>query len=91
VVILTHPFEFIKGDRAEPRLTARQPSESEPVAANLPVHRGQSSDFEAVSFASAAPSWLEGAPVAEPGLEGAASLRASPHGENKANDLIPAI
>lgn len=91
VVILTHPFEFIKGDRADPathrvnRVNQRRLQQTCKFIADNP------SDFEAVSFASAAPGWLESASVADPDLRAPLVSVLARMAENKANDWISAI
>ncbi|HZF43741.1 MAG TPA: hypothetical protein VEZ48_10065 [Sphingomonadaceae bacterium] len=91
VVILTHPFEFIKGERANPASHRVNRVNQSRLQQTCQFIADNPSDFEAVSFASAAPGWLEGAPVADPDLKAPLLSVLARMAENKANDLIPAI
>ncbi len=91
VVLLTHPFEFIKGDRLEPsrqrvnRINQRRLAR---LCAFLAEHDDQ---FESVSFAEAGPGWLLAPDEPEPRLHAPLLPVLGRMVENKANDLIPVL
>ena len=91
VVLLTHPFEFVKGDRLDPsarrvnRVNQRRLQRMCEFLASHPA------EFEAVSFAGAAPGWLNGGPAPAPALKAPLLPVLARIAENKANDLIPAF
>jgi hypothetical protein len=88
VVLLTHPFEFIKGDRLDPARQRRNrinQSRLERLCAFLAENDGE---FESVSFARAAPAWLAAPDQPEPSLSAPLLPVIGRMVENKANDLI---
>jgi peptidoglycan/xylan/chitin deacetylase (PgdA/CDA1 family) len=91
VVLLTHPFEFVKGDRLEPaqqrsnRINQRR---LQRMCAFLARHP---EEFETTSFAAAAPGWLVGGDVPEPELRAPLVPVLARMAENKANDLVRAL
>jgi peptidoglycan/xylan/chitin deacetylase (PgdA/CDA1 family) len=91
LVLLTHPFEFIKGDRLNPahqRANRINQRRLERLCAFLADH---DDEFESVSFGSAAPAWLAAAEEPEPRLYAPLLPALGRMVENKANDLIPAL
>jgi peptidoglycan/xylan/chitin deacetylase (PgdA/CDA1 family) len=91
VVLLTHPFEFIKGDRLDParckpnRINQRRLERMCEFIASNP------DEFEAVSFHEAAPGWLAAADVPEPALRAPLLPVLARMAENKANDVVWAL
>jgi hypothetical protein len=91
IVLLTHPFEFIKGDRLDPsrqqvnRINQRR---LEQLCAFLAKHADQ---YESVSFGDAAAGWLAGADEPEPHLSTPLLPVLGRMVENKANDLFAAL
>ena len=91
IVLLTHPFEFIKGDRLDPasqrpnRINQRR---LERLCAFLAEHDDK---FESVSFGQAAAGWLAAPEEPEPRLYAPLLPTLARMVENKANDLIPAL
>jgi hypothetical protein len=91
LVLLTHPFEFIKGDRLDPeRQRANRVNQRrlERLCAFLAANRDE---FDAPSFAEAAPGWLATPDVAEPHLATPLWPAVRRAVENRANDLIAAL
>lgn len=91
VVLLTHPFEFIKGDRDEParqRTNRINQRRMERLCAFLAEHQAE---FTAVSFAQAAPAWLAAPPVPSPSLRAPLLPVLSRMVQNRVNDLVPAL
>ncbi len=91
LVLLTHPVEFIKGDRLDParqRTNRVNQRRLERLCAFLAAHRDE---FDAPSFAEAAPGWLAAAEAAEPQLATPLWPAVGRAVENRANDLIPAL
>ncbi len=91
LVLLTHPFEFIKGDRLDParqRVNRINQRRLERLCAFLAEHDDQ---FESVSFAQAEPGWLASSDQPEPQLRAPLLPVLGRMVENKANDLIPAL
>ena len=88
VVLLTHPFEFIKGDRLDPARQRRNrinQTRMERLCAFLEEHDG---DFESASFGGAAGGWLAAPDVDEPRLAAPLPRVLARMVENKANDLV---
>ncbi|HEX8443987.1 MAG TPA: hypothetical protein VF631_10120 [Allosphingosinicella sp.] len=91
IVLLTHPFEFIKGDRLDParqRVNRINQRRLERLCAFLADHDGE---FESASFAQAARGWLAAPDEPEPRLHAPLLPVLGRMVENKANDLIPAL
>ncbi|HEX8401241.1 MAG TPA: hypothetical protein VF628_06000 [Allosphingosinicella sp.] len=91
VVLLTHPFEFIKGDRLDParqRVNRVNQRRLERLCAFLADHDDA---FESVSFADAAPGWLAAPEMPEPQLTVPLLPVLGRMVQNKANDLLPAL
>jgi hypothetical protein len=91
VVLLTHPFEFVKGDRLEParqRANRINQRRLRRMCAFLARH---SDEFEAVSFSSAAPGWLAGGEVPERELRSPLAPMLARIAVNKMNDLVRAL
>jgi peptidoglycan/xylan/chitin deacetylase (PgdA/CDA1 family) len=91
IVLLTHPFEFIKGDRLDParqRANRINQRRLERLCAFLAEHDDA---FESVSFAGAGPAWLAAPDRAEPDLHAPLLPVLGRIVENKANDLIAAL
>jgi hypothetical protein len=91
VVLLTHPFEFIKGDRLDPARQRRNrinQRRMERLCAFIAEHP---EDFEAVSFGQAAAGWLAAPDVPEPALSAPLPRVLARMIENKANDLVAAL
>lgn len=91
VVLLTHPFEFVKGDRldqARQRTNRVNQSRLRRMCAFIAAHPAQ---FEAVSFGGAAPGWLASAPAPSPELKAPLLPVLARMAENRANDLIRAF
>lgn len=91
IVLLTHPFEFVKGDRLDPARRRRNrinQQRLERLCAFLAEHP---EDYEAVSFAGAAPGWLVAPDSPEPRLQVPLPRAIARMIENKANDLLPAL
>lgn len=91
IVMLTHPFEFVKGDRSDPaglRRNRINQARIERLCAFLADH---SDEFESVSFGAAASGWLASPDVAEPRLAAPLPRVLARMIENKANDLVAAL
>lgn len=91
VVLLTHPFEFIKGDRLDPvrqRTNRINKRRMEQMCAFI---AGHPEEFAAVSFGQAAASWLATPDVPSPSLRAPLLPVLSRMVQNRANDLVPAL
>lgn len=91
VVLLTHPFEFIKGDRLDlsrQRANRINKRRMERVCAFIAGHPGE---FTAVSFGQATPGWLAAPDVPSPALRAPLWPVLSRMVQNRANDLVPAL
>ena len=91
VVVITHPFEFIKGPRGE--ADKRQPNRInqarlERLCRFIAAHP---EDFTSASFGAAGPAWLEAAPQDQPDFSAPLLPVLARMVQNKANDLIPAL
>lgn len=91
IVVITHPFEFIKGGRTAG--DKRQPNRInkarlERLCRFLSEHP---EDFTSASFGQAGPAWLEAAPLDQPNLTAPLLPVLGRMVENKANDLVPAL
>ena len=89
-MLMTHPFEFIKrrhlgpaGQRAN-RINKRRLERLCEFIARRPA------DFTAVSFAKAAPGWLETESVPDPALKAPLAAVLTRTLMNMTNDFIPA-
>lgn len=91
VVLLTHPFEFVKGDRLDPAAQRRNRVNQRRLQRTCAFIAAHPDEFDAVSFADAAPGWLSGAPEPAPSLRAPLLPVLARIAENKANDLIPAF
>lgn len=88
VVVLTHPFEFVKGDRLDPataQINRVNKARLRRLCAFIAEHPA---DFTAVSFAQAGPDWLQAGMVPAPELGVPISAAVSRMVQNKANDLL---
>jgi hypothetical protein len=88
IVLLTHPFEFIKGDRLDPervRINRVNQARLLRLCAFIAAHPAE---FAAVSFAQAGPAWLREGDVEAPSLGVPLRLAALRAVQNKANDLF---
>ena len=91
LVLLTHPFEFIKGDRLDParqRINRINQRRLERLCAFIAAHPDE---YEAVSFGGAAAGWLDAPDVPEPQLSAPLLPVLGRMVENGANDLIAAL
>ncbi len=91
VVLLTHPFEFIKGDRLDParqRANRINKRRMQRMCAFIAEHPA---DFTSVSFAQAAPAWLAAGDVPAPALSAPLLPVLARMVGNKANDLVMAL
>ena len=91
IVLLTHPFEFIKGDRLDPARQRRNrinQQRLERLCAFLAAHPDE---FESASFLAAAPVWLAAPDMSEPDLKAALPHVLRRMVENKANDLVAGL
>ncbi len=91
VVLLTHPFEFVKGDRLDParqRANRINQDRLERLCAFLAANRDR---FDAPSVAEAAPGWLAAPEAPEPRLATPLWPALGRAVENRANDLIAAL
>lgn len=91
MVLLTHPFEFIKGDRLDParqRANGINKRRMQRMCAFIAEHPA---DFSSVSFAQAAPAWLAMDDVPAPALSAPLLPVLARMVGNKANDLVLAL
>ena len=91
LVLLTHPFEFVKGPKLDPARRVRNrinQRRMEKLCAFLATHRRE---FQAVSFGQAAPRWLAARDQAPPALSAPLLPVLRRIAENKANDLVRAL
>lgn len=91
IVLLTHPFEFIKGDRLRPehqRINRVNQGRLRRLCAFIAANP---QSFEAVSFAGAAPGWLAKPDVPAPDLRAPLLPVLARMATNRANDLVPAL
>jgi hypothetical protein len=91
VVLLTHPFEFVKGDRlnqARQRMNRINQGRLRRMCAFIAANPHA---FEAVSFARAAPEWLRTPDAPAPDLRAPLPAVIARMIANKANDLVPAL
>ena len=91
IVVITHPFEFIKGGRAKG--DKRQPNRInkarlERLCRFIAEHPD---DFTSASFGAAGPAWLEAAPLDQPDLRAPLLPVLARMVQNKANDLVPSL
>lgn len=91
IVVLTHPFEFIKGDRLEPakiRINHINQRRLRRLCAFIAEHPRE---FHAVTFGQAGPGWLDQGTVAMQELQVGFGTALGRMVQNKANDLISFI
>jgi hypothetical protein len=91
LVLLTHPFEFMKGDRLDPARQRRNRINRARMERLCAFIADNPDDFEATSFAAAAPGWLAAPDVPEPQLTAPLPHVLARMIENKANDLVAAL
>lgn len=91
VVLLTHPFEFIKGDRLDPARQRTNRINQRRMERLCAFIAGHEAEFAAVSFGQAAPAWLASSPVPSPALRAPLLPVLSRMVQNRANDLVPAL
>ncbi|HEX8642818.1 MAG TPA: hypothetical protein VF702_02765 [Allosphingosinicella sp.] len=91
IVLLTHPFEFIKGDRLDPARQRRNRVNQRRMERLCTFIAEHPDEFEAVSFGQAAAGWLAAADVPEPALSVPLPSMLRRMIENKANDLVAAL
>ena len=91
VVLLTHPFEFVKGDRLEPAQQRSNRINQRRLRRMCAFLARHSDEFETISFSTAAPGWLAGGDVAEPELRAPIVPVLARMAENKVNDLFRAL
>lgn len=91
LVLLTHPFEFIKGDRLDPARRRANRINQERLRRLCRFLAEHPADFEATSFRAAAPGWLAAPDVAPPVLKAPLPAVLLRMVENKANDLVAAL
>lgn len=87
-VILTHPFEFIKGDRMRPETWTTNRINQTRLRRLCAFIANHSQHFRTTSFAAGAPRWLTEGEEAAPDLAAPAAAALLRMVENKANDLI---
>jgi peptidoglycan/xylan/chitin deacetylase (PgdA/CDA1 family) len=88
IVVLTHPFEFIKGDRLDPaktRINRINQARLRRLCAFIAEHPAE---FAAVSFAQAGPGWLQNGAVPATELTVPLTAAMGRMVQNKANDLL---
>ena len=90
-MLLTHPFEFVKGDRLDPARQRRNRINQQRLERLCAFVAEHPDDYEAVSFSAAAPGWLAAPDVPEPRLQAPLPRVIARMIENKANDLVPAL
>lgn len=89
IVLLTHPFEFIKGDRLDQsslRINRFNKYRMRRLCAFIADHPAE---FSAVSFGQVGPTWLENGMVAAPSLSVPLTSVMTRMVQNKANELFP--
>ena len=91
VVLLTHPFEFIKGDRHAPARQAANRINQQRLRRLCAFIAANAHAFEATSFGDAAPAWLDAPDVPAPALRAPLLPVTARMAINKANDLFMAL
>jgi peptidoglycan/xylan/chitin deacetylase (PgdA/CDA1 family) len=91
VVLLTHPFEFTKGDRLDPAPQRSNRINQKRMERLCAFIAANPDEFEAVTFAAAAPGWLTAPDVPEPRLTAPLPRMLARMIQNKANDLVAAL
>ena len=91
VVLLTHPFEFIKGDRLDLSRQHANRINKRRMERMCAFIAGHSAEFTAVSFGQAAPGWLAAPDVPAPALQAPLWPVLSRMVQNRANDLMPVL
>ena len=91
IVVLTHPFEFIKGDRLHPHTWQPNRVNQNRLTRLCDFISRNPHEFRAVSISSAAPRWVAEPEERAPDLAVPAPLAFLRMAENRANDLIRII
>lgn len=91
VVLLTHPFEFVKGDRLDPARSRVNRINQDRLRRMCAFIADNGHAFEAASFGGAAAGWLAAPDVPAPDLRAPLLPVIARVVENKANDLVPAL
>jgi hypothetical protein len=91
VVLLTHPFEFVKGDRLDPARKRRNRINQQRLERLCAFVAAHPDDYETASFTGAAGRWLDAPDAPEPSLRVPLPRVIARMIENKANDLVPAL
>ena len=91
VVLLTHPFEFIKGDRLDSGRQHANRINKRRLERMCAFIAGHPDEFAAVSFGQAAPGWLAAPDVPAPALRAPLWPVLSRMVQNRANDIVPAL
>lgn len=91
IVLLTHPFEFVKGDRLDPARQRINRINQRRLRRMCAFVAANAHAFEAVSFAGAAPGWLAQPDVPAPDLDAPLLPVLARMVANRANDLVPAL
>ena len=88
IVVLTHPFEFVKGDRLDPAKTWVNRINKDRLHRLCAFIANNPAEFTAVSFAQAGPGWLRNGTVPVPCLTVPFTSATARMVQNKANDLL---
>ncbi|HEX8216078.1 MAG TPA: hypothetical protein VF577_01320, partial [Allosphingosinicella sp.] len=91
IVLLTHPFEFVKGDRLDATRQRRNRINQQRLERLCAFIAAHPDDYESVSFSGAAPRWLAAPDAPEPRLKAPLPRVLARMIENKANDLVAAL
>lgn len=91
VVVLTHPFEFIKGDRMEPATLRTNRVNQERLRRLCAFIAAHPDEFTGVSFAQAGPAWLRQGNVPAPDFSVSLGAALTRMVQNKVNDLTNLI
>lgn len=91
IVLLTHPFEFVKGDRLHPTRQRRNRINQQRLERLCAFIAAHPDDFESTSFSGAARRWLASPDAPEPRLAAPLPRVLARMIENKANDLVAAL
>ena len=91
IVLLTHPFEFVKGDRLDPSRQRRNRINQQRLDRLCAFLAARPDEFETVSFGAAAPAWLAAPDAPAPHLRAPLPRVLGRMVQNKANDLVAAL